>query len=183
MTLRIPPFLHDVFGESQTPAEILTIALFGLGLATTLFLAFPEMTQGVSLWRGVVAYLLVLDIGAGCVANFTRSTSNYYAARPQKRLLFIAIHFHPLVVAGLLAIELWPAIMVWAYTIVGALAVNALQGSRFQLFTAGALLTAGISIAVLGATVPHYFLVIILLFMVKLLFSFAVDHYHQTEAG
>ncbi len=181
MTVRIPPFLHDVFGESQTIGELLAVVLFGVGLATLLFVAFPEMTLRLSLWRSVLAYMLVLDIFAGCAANFTRSTSNHYAARSKGRLVFIAVHIHLLLVAWLLEIAYWHAVVVWGYTIAGALVVNALKGNRFQLFVAGMLLTAGIAIAVLGMDVPKYFLVISLLFMVKVLFSFAVDHYGQAQ--
>ena len=181
MIIRIPPFLQDVFGESQTIGELLVIVFFGVGLATSLFFAFPEMTQDIPLWRNLVAYVLVVDIFAGCVANFTRSTSNHYAARHKERLVFIAIHLHLLLVAWLLGIGFWHAVVVWGYTIAGALVVNALKGSRFQVFIAGTLLAAGIAIAVLGADVPKYFLVISLLFMVKVLFSFSVDHYGQVQ--
>ena len=181
MTIRIPPFLHDILGESQTIGELLTIAILSLGITTTLFVAFPAMTQDLPIWRSTLAYLLVLDIVAGCVANFTPSTSNHYAARSKERWIFIAIHVHLLLIAGLLKTGFWHAGIIWGYTIIGAMAVNALHGNRFQLFAAGSLLTAGIAIAVLSVAVPNYFLVISLLFMVKVLFSFAVDHYHQTD--
>ena len=181
MPIRIPSFLHDILGESQTLGEMITIVFLSVSLATTLFVAFPEMTQDISLWRRITAYLLILDIVAGCIANFTRSTSNHYAARSRERWIFIAIHVHLLLIAGLLGMGLGHALIVWSYTTIAALVVNALHGSRFQLFTAGSLLVAGIAIAVLGVAVPNYFLVISLLFMVKVLFSFAVDHYHQID--
>lgn len=181
MLIRIPAFLHDILGESQTLGEILTIAILSVGLTTTLWVAFPEMTQNIPLWRSMIAYLLILDIVAGSVANFTRSTNNHYAARPRERWVFIAVHFHLLLIAGLLGTGFWHAVIVWGYTIAGALVVNALMGSRFQLFIAGSLLIVGIALAVLGIEVPNYFLVISLLFMVKVLFSFSVDHYPQTD--
>lgn len=129
MNIHIPLFLRDVFGESQTLGELLAILLFGVGLATSLFFAFPEMTRGLPLWRSAIAYLLIVDIFAGCIANFTRSTNNHYAARSRERLGFIAIHVHILVVAWLLGIGLWHAIIVWGYAIGGAFVVNALKGS------------------------------------------------------
>jgi len=177
MTIRIPPFLHDVLGESQTVGEVLAIAVFGVGLATLLFLGFPELTQDLPLWRSAIAYLLVVDIVAGCVANFTYSTSKHYADSNKKRLVFIAIHVHILIVAWLLGVDFLPAVIVWGYTISGALVVNALKGNQLQLFVAGVLLATGISVAVLWLEAPKYFLVISLLFMMKLMFSFAVDHY------
>jgi hypothetical protein len=181
MTIRMPSYLHDVFGESQTIGELLTILFFGTGLATFLFFAFPKMTYGLPLWRSIIAYLLVLDIFAGCAANFTRSTNNYYAVRSKQRLVFIAVHVHILIVAWLLEMELYNAIIVWGYTIAGALVVNACKGNQFQKFVAGVLLVLGIATTVLGTETPGYFLVISLLFMVKVMFAFAVDHYD--EAG
>ena len=181
MTIRIPPFLHDVLGESQTVGEVISIVVFGVGLATLLFFGFPEMTQGLPLWRSAIAYVLVIDIFAGCVANFTYSTSNHYAARNKERLVFIAVHVHILIVAWLLGTDFLPAVIIWGYTIAGALVVNALKGSRFQLFVAGVLLATGIFVAVLVIEIPKYFLAISLLFMMKVMFSFAVDHYGKAR--
>lgn len=182
MTIRIPSYLHDVFGETQTIGEILATVFFGVSLTTLLFFVFPEMNHNLPLWRSTIAYLLIVDIFAGCIANFTRSTNNYYAVRDKQRLVFIAIHVHILIVAWLLETGLEDSAIVWGYTIIGALVVNALRGSQFQKFVAGVLLALGISIIVLGTEVPKYFLIISLLFMVKVLFSFAVDHYGQTQA-
>jgi len=179
MTIRIPSYLHDAFGESQTIGELLAIVLFGVGGAAWLFFAFPEMTQDRSSWRIAIAFLLVADVFAGCIANFTRSTNNYYAARSKQRLVFIAIHVHVLIVAWLLGMGFWSAFVVWGYTIVGAFVVNALKTSQFQVFVAGVLLALGMASIVLGMELPPYFLVISLLFMVKVQFAFAVDHYAQ----
>jgi hypothetical protein len=180
MTIRMPSYLHEVFGESQTIAELLAIMLFGVGSATLLFVKFPEMTLNFPLWKSILAYLLVVDIFAGCVANFTRSTNNYYAVRDKERLVFIAIHVHILVVAWLLGIGLWNAVIVWGYTIASAFVVNACKETQFQKLVAGVLLALGIIIIVLGTQVPQYFLVISLLFMLKVAFAFAVDHYGHT---
>lgn len=177
MTIRMPSYLHDVFGESQTIGELLGITLFGVGFPAVLFFTFPQMTHNLPLWRSAIAYLLMADIFAGCIANFTRSTNNYYAARDKQRLVFIAVHVHILIVAGLLGIAFGNSVIVWGYTIAGALTVNALKGNPFQKFVAGVLLALGITIVVLGVDAPKYFLVISLLFMVKVLFAFAVDHY------
>lgn len=181
MTIRMPSYLHDVFGKSQSIGEILAIAIFGIGFSTLLFIVFPEMTHNLPLWRSAIAYLLIADIFSGCIANFTRSTNNYYAARDKQRLVFIAIHVHILIVAWLLEIGLWNSVIIWGYTIAGAFVVNALKGNQFQIFVAGVLLALGISIIVLGVETPKYFLVISLLFMLKVLFAFAVDHYGSQE--
>jgi hypothetical protein len=86
-------------------------------------------------------------------------------------------------VAWLLRADFWHAVIIWGYTIGSAFVVNALKASQLQVFAGGVLLSAGIAVAVLAAEVPKYFLVISLLFMIKLLFSFAVDHYGQVQAS
>ena len=182
MKIPIPRSLHEVFGEEQTIAEIVLTLVFGFGLAGVLFILFPEMWAGLPLWRSILVFLLVADIFSGAVANFTRGTNRYYAARDKLRLVFIAIHIHLPVVAWLLGLDLtWPLVL-WGYTIAGAFIVNACARDSNRLsdrqpFIGGIILAAGIALAVLGAETPTYFLLIALLFMLKVIYSFAVDHY------
>ncbi|MBU5445487.1 hypothetical protein [Paenibacillus sp. MSJ-34] len=183
--LRIPAFLHDVFGEKQSIGSILAILLFGGILTTALYWSFPELTNQLPVWRSALALLLIFDIFAGCIANFTASTSNFYAARKTNRIVFITIHFHLVLVALLLRTDIGYSLGVWAYTIIGAFIVNALIGKHSQLFVAGLLLSIGLgSIPMLPGITP-YMLIVCILFMLKVLFSFAVDHYgiakHNTD--
>jgi hypothetical protein len=181
--IRIPSFLHDVFGEKQSVASIASILLFGGLLTVALYAIFPELADDVPVWRTAVALLLIFDICSGCIANFTTSTSNFYAARSTNRIVFIAIHFHIVLVALLLQASIWYSAAVWAYTIAGAFIVNALIGKRQQLFVAGLLLSAGLSWIQMIPGVPPYMLIACTLFMLKVLFSFAVDHYGKAFAG
>ncbi|WP_152395989.1 hypothetical protein [Paenibacillus guangzhouensis] len=175
--IRIPSFLHDVFGEQQSIGSIVSILLFGGLLTTALYVIFPDLTDDLPLWRSALALLLIFDIFAGCVANFTASTSNFYASRRTNRIVFIAIHFHIVIVALLLNTNIWHAIGVWAYTIAGAFIVNALIGKASQRFVAGILLSMGLGGIPLLPSMQPYMLTISLLFLLKVLYSFAVDHY------
>ncbi|HEV7305965.1 hypothetical protein [Ensifer sp.] len=176
-TVSIHPHLHDVFGKAQPPIYLLAIVLFGLTVAVAFALSVWPVLAAVSFWRAALAVLLVLDIAAGCVANFTPSTNDFYAARPRNRSVFIAIHVHVVAVAWLLGSGLGPAIVVWAYTISAATAVNLLAGRAAQTFVAGVLLSLGLAFLPLipGLTPPMA--AVAGLFMLKVLFSFAVDHY------
>lgn len=179
--IRIPSFLHEVFGEKQSIGSILTVLLLGGLLTVALYFRFPEMTADLPIWRSALALLLIFDIFAGCVANFTVGTSNFYAARKTNRIVFIAIHFHIVLVALLLHTDIWYSIGVWAYTIAGALIVNALFGKHSQRFIAGLFLAVGIGWIPMLPDIQPYMLIICLLFMLKVLFSFAVDHYGETS--
>jgi len=95
----------------------------------------------------------------------------------QNRIVFISIHFHIVLVALLLDTDTWCSIGVWAYTIAGALIVNALHGQRSQLLITGLLLSIGLGGIQLLPDIQPYMLTICILFILKVLFSFAVDQH------
>ncbi|EPP5730231.1 hypothetical protein ACUT7I_003641, partial [Vibrio cholerae] len=100
--------------------------------------------------------------------------------RPKGRLLFIAIHIHILAIAWLLSAPLDYALLIWAYTIISALVVNALKGSHFQLFISASLMCSGLLVLMLFP-LSTWFLIVSTFFMIKVMFSFAVDHYGYRE--
>lgn len=175
--LNIPAFLHEVFGERQTIAAICVILLFGGSMTAALRLLYPELTDGLPVWRSALALALIFDVCAGCAANFTASTSNFYAQRRTHRIVFIAVHLHIVLIALLLGVDLTAAVAVWAYTVCGAAAVNALIGQPRQRFIAGLLLAIGVGGVTLLPSMQPYMVTASLLFMLKVLYGFAVDHY------
>lgn len=91
--------------------------------------------------------------------------------------MFIAIHVHILLVAVLLDTDMAYAVGIWAYTIAGAVTVNALIGKSSQPFIGGLLLSIGIGVTFLLSNIQPYMLMAGTLFMLKVLYSFAIDHY------
>lgn len=172
--VRIPTHLQDVFGEASSPLEIAATLVFGLGAAVLLVGGLN--TVGLAWWRTALVWVLVADIAAGCVANFTPSTNAFYAARPLNRWVFIALHVHVVVVAWALDVAVGAALAVWAYTILGAVLVNLLRGRRAHVFVAGLLLAVGLGWTPLTPGVPPALVVVFELFLLKVLFAFAVDH-------
>lgn len=169
--------LQDVFGEAQRPAQLIAILFFGFAVPAILAAVAPAPIASVAPWRGGLALLLVLDIAAGCVANFTRGTNDFYAARPRNRWIFIAIHVHIVAVAALLGTDLIAAIAVWGFTIAGAVFVNLLAGKASQAFAGGLLLAIGLTGIALWPGLSPLMTAVSMLFMLKVIFSFAVDHY------
>lgn len=175
-TFEIPAFLHDVLGESQRPGDLVAVVGFGLGATLAAIALAPETFAAVPLWQAALAILLIADIAAGCVANLTSGTNDFYAARARNRLIFIAIHVHILAVALLLNLDLTAAAAIWAHTILGSLIINALPRGATQRVWAGTLFGMGaFGIALLGSMEP-ILAAIGLLFMVKVMVNFAVDH-------
>jgi hypothetical protein len=171
--------LHDVFGEAQRPGQLIAILGFGIAVPAILVVTSPELIGSVAPWRVVLALLLVLDIAAGCVANFTRGTSDFYAGRPRNRWLFIAVHVHVIAVAALLNLDLSASIIIWGYTIAGATLVNLLAGKPSQTFAGGLLLAIGFTGTALWPGLSPFMSVVCALFILKVIFSFAVDHYRH----
>ena len=176
-SLRIPSYLHEVLGERQSVASVLTITGFAALMTAALLLRYPALHEDVAVWRSVLALLLIYDICAGCIANFTASTNRYYAERPRLRLIFIAVHVHLVLVALLLGTSLSAALWAWGYTVVCAFVVNAAARGGRQVLTGGLLLAAGLGwMPMIYAAEPHM-LIVSLLFMLKVVYSFGVDHY------
>lgn len=182
----VPQILHDVLGERTRRGDVALILLGG-AIVAGLFVYQVEQV-GLPWWRYLVAIALVADIAAGAVANLTQGTNDYYAERPGHRWAFIAIHVHVLVLAWALQMPLAQAAALWAYTISAAIIVNLQFGSASQLPLAGLLVTVGAAGVLLWQpSGPAALSLVYLLFLFKVVFSFAVDHHtsrwHGTRKG
>ena len=178
---RVPPALHDLFGENAAPLQIAAVLLFGVLTATGLTLLLQPTLTELPWWRIALGWALTADIAAGCVANFTRSTNDYYAKRARNRWIFIALHFHVIGVAWAFDDSISASLAVWAYTIAAATVVNLLSTRPTQVFVAGLLLAVGLTWIPLYPGVAAPVLAVQLLFLLKVMFSFAVDHYRSFE--
>ena len=175
--LRIPAFLHEVFGETQSRAEIaLVLGLGAVGTALIVVLD-PWSFDLLPWWRVTLALLLAFDIFAGAVANLTRGTNDHYSAHPRMRWVFIAVHLHLVAFAWLIGEGMFEAIAVWLYTVVAASVVNLLAGRPLQRVVAGALFAFGaVMVLLLGPSMLPALQVLSLLFMFKVIYAFGVDH-------
>lgn len=170
---KTPEFLFEVFGEKQSILEVVCTVLFAL-LGSWIIYSIADIE--LSNWKSVVAYILIADVLAGCIANFSFGTNEFYAKRPKNRLIFIAIHIHILLIAWLLAEPMNIAFIIWGFTIVSAFIVNALSGKSIQSFIAANFMCYGIFLLIF-LSLPAWFLMISMFFMIKVLFSFSVDHF------
>ncbi|MBL8967931.1 MAG: hypothetical protein JNG85_13065 [Spirochaetaceae bacterium] len=176
-TIKIPSALHEVLGERQSVKELLLLLAGTVaGVAALGFFAWPFLGT-LPAWRGWLVGLLGADIVAGSLANFSRGTNDHYAARPMQRLVFIAIHVHLPLLALLAGQDPLGPLLVWAWTIGGALLVNARMGKADQVPLAGTLLAVGILLAVLVPGMEPWLRAISALFLLKVLYAFAVNHY------
>ena len=170
---KIPEFLFEVFGEKQSLLEVVcTLSFAFIGSWIVYLVAGLELDN----WKSILAFLFIVDVLAGCIANFSYGTNEYYSQRPKNRLIFIAIHVHILVIAWLLSEPLESAMIVWGYTIMSALVVNALKGRQVQCFIAANLMCYGL-LLLIYLPLSNWFLMVSVFFLIKVLFSFSVDHF------
>ena len=170
---KVPKFLIEVFGERQTLLEVACTLIFAV-LGS--WIIFSGVNIEVASWKMILAFLLIADVLAGCIANFTFGTNEYYSSRPGSRLTFIAIHVHLLLIAWLLSQPIETALIVWGYTIASAFLVNALKGKVIQRFIAANLMCYGIMLLVY-LKLPAWFFIVSVFFMIKVMYSFSVDHF------
>lgn len=171
----VPVSLKEVFGEQQTSIEVVVTLASSL-LASFIIYAYLYPASSSRVMAIILGFVLVWDVLAGCIANFTYGTNQYYAARDTSRWVFIAIHFHIIAIAWLLDGPLLSSVWVWGYTIASAIAVNVLKGHRLQLFVAANFVCMGLMFIFLLA-MPAWFSLVSMFFLLKVVLSFAVDHY------
>lgn len=182
--VRIPGALREAFGERQSRAALALIVGGGLALAAAVCIIAAGELAEVAWWRTAIAVVLLVDLGCGCVANFTRGSDRYYAERPRLRWTFIAVHWHLPVIALALGSGIAFAFAVWAATIAGTVLVNLLHGSALQPPVAG-LLLAGCLVGVVAAAslqpVPVFVAMASALFALKVLYAFGVTHFRRAD--
>ena len=178
----MPASLKEVLGSRQSVGALLCIGLITTLAAVLWWPVIVGELESHSLWRVLLAGLLMLDIAAGAVANFTPGTSAFYARRPGWLWGFIAIHVHLPVVGWLLGWPLAPLAAVWLYTIAAACLVNLCFNRPWQPVLAGTLLCGGV-LMTSALSLPPGALAVSLLFMLKVLYAFAVNHYPERSGG
>ncbi|GIQ69125.1 hypothetical protein DUZ99_10300 [Xylanibacillus composti] len=175
--VRVPKAFHELFGLRIPLLELVLILLFCAGMSAVLLgWTYPEW-RVLAGWKIVLLVALTIDITGGVIANFACSTNDYYRSRARTRLLFIAVHIQPILLALLFGEGYWASILVWGYTGGAALLVNALFGFPSQRMIAAILAISGIVLLLFSAGhIPSVLLALWSLFMFKVIFSFAVDH-------
>jgi hypothetical protein len=181
-TVRVPRPLQDLFGEEITRLELWLTLLFGVAVSAFLLLTTYDEWGAIPLWRQIVLAVLAFDIAGGVVGNFSYSTNRYYRERSRARFTFILYHVQPIVLAFLLGSSYLVAILVTVYTIAAGFATNALIDHPAQRIIGASLMLAGVIVLLLTfQSVPVILMALFALYMFKVVFGFAVDHYAQPE--
>ena len=181
-SVRIPRFFHEVFGKESTILELTLTLVFAI--LSTILLSIKTFSewQSFGIIQIVVILIMAFDISGGIIANFTFSTNNQYKESKKARLIFIAGHVQPLILAFVLGEYYLPCALTWGYTTISAFIVNGFAKHPTQRTIGATLMAFGILWLILFFyDLPKFLLVILIFNLVKVSFSFAVDHYAQRE--
>lgn len=177
--IKIPKFFHEILGEEQKKIELILIMIFAILSSVFLVLFYYDSLAELPFLNQMVLILLTLDITGGVVANLSYGTDHYYSTRKQARYVFIAIHIQPILIFIFAQLPLWIGLVLWAYTILCALILERYKNNQSQKVLAGFTFFTGLLIVFgLQNILTTFVLVIMLLYLFKVLYSFSVNHHH-----
>lgn len=168
-----------LYGNSPTTKDLVVIHLAAVLAASLLALIYVQAFLPLSFWALVVLVVLALDEVGGIVANATRSTSNWY--RHQPALLSYVFHIvhaaQPLLMVlamGLTWTMFW---FLYLYQLIAGVILVRLRGHSVQKPLAASLLSIGIVVYAGFSTVQPVLLILGLMYLIKLVYMFPVNHY------
>lgn len=175
--IKVPKFFHELFGKEQYAFEVTLVTLFTIVSTGVVGYLTRNDWSEYNVFQIIVLLVLFVDIAGGVIANLTMGTDQHYHDHSKGRLIFIAIHIQPIILALVLSSNLLFAIGLWAYTMISVLIVNKLHGHVYQRSIAGTFLTTGlIGLYLLGSGLSQVVFIIYLMYLIKVIYSFAVHH-------
>ena len=171
--------LRLLYGDSPTARDLVLIHLTAVSAAGLLLLLYAQSAAPFSLAAAGVIVVLALDEAGGVVANATRSTSGWYRRQPAwVSIVFLAVHaLQPALMALVLGLP-WPVFaLLYGYQLAAGCVLIRLREHDVQRPLAAALLGIGVVLFVGLSTVPPVLMILGLLYLVKLVVMFPVDHH------
>lgn len=166
--------VREFLGENPTKKDLLIIwGMAILSIGTIGFKNWNELS-GLPIWKTVLFLLILVDIFAGAIGNFTLSTQLWYKNKPKKRVVF---YFEHLVHIGLLTLavgHLWFSFGLLLYTIGAGLLVNYTKSLKQQEINASAVICIGLLIFYVALPVPQILIWLPAVLLIKLVMGFSV---------
>ncbi len=173
-----------MLGEYTSLVDLLLIGVFTIASTVIVSLLSIDDFSILSLWQLLFILLMMIDIYGGVVANFSYGTNKQYSHSNKSRLVFIGIHVQPILLALVIGDYLVISLIVWAMTIGGALIVNQMRLHPSQRVIGGLVMMILLMVLLQFVNVlPLYLLTLYGAYIIKVAFSFAVDHFAVREVS
>lgn len=174
---KVPKFFHDVLGEEIAKLDMILIITFSFLATILLFVFNTTLFNQLSLITSVIVLLLIFDIFAGVLSNFSDSTNAFYRKRSINRWIFIAIHIQPIIFAWLLDESMRYAFLVWGLTIISACIVNFMLYHPNQRMVGAFLMAMTLFFTMqFGGDETLFIRTVFIFYVIKVVYSFAVNH-------
>ncbi|HTF82134.1 MAG TPA: hypothetical protein VL947_10425 [Cytophagales bacterium] len=172
--VNIPKFLQELHGTRTSILELILTYAAGLLSAISACLILQNLQLSLAMWKEILLILVVADIGAGIVSNFTKGTNDYYSQRPKERWKFIAMHLlHPTLFFWIFQETPLAFISIALSILVATALVNSVH-NRTQQSIAAFFIILGISLVPLLQLYNPMTTWFLSVFMIKLLLAFGI---------
>ncbi|MBB6461987.1 hypothetical protein [Flammeovirga kamogawensis] len=177
-------FSKEFLGDTpikKDQIKIWGVTLFSIGCIV--YSNFTELTE-LPIWKAILFIVMLLDIFAGAVANFTKSTQTHYKENTKKRIIFLFSH---LLHIGFLVLAIGHAYYCFAllaYTITGGLIVNFTTSIKQQEINAATIFCVGILLFYVLFPAPHLLIWLPAILLIKLVIGFSIrreDNYSASN--
>lgn len=167
-------FLSEFLGDAPTKKDqlvIFTTTFLLLGIIG--YQNYLELSN-LPLWKGGLFLLMALDIIAGAIANFTKSTQAHYKNDTQKRVTFLLMHFMHIGLL-ILAVGHWKYCLgLLGFTLMAAFIVNFTSELKQQEINAAALVCLGCVLFYVVFVPPAILSWLPAILLIKLVLGFAI---------
>jgi len=182
-TINIPKFLHEVHGEKARITDVMAAHAFAI--TVTVFTLYWSTGTELSTFKMILLGILAYDLSGGVLANFSKGTSDHYAASARARRNFLLLHvLQPTMMVYIFQGNDLMLVGLGLYIVLGSSLVNAQQTAIQQLRLGALISLSGITLLFIPAlplsTIQQLLLVF---FMLKLPLAFAVQWYKLGSAG
>ncbi|WP_066858145.1 hypothetical protein [Halodesulfovibrio spirochaetisodalis] len=167
-------FSREFLGETPTRRDKITIfSITFLLVGVVGYKSSPELAM-LPMWKVILFLVTILDIFAGAIANFTKSSQIYYKNKPAKRIAFYFEHIIHIAFLVLTVGHMWYCVGLLAYTIAAGLFVNYTDSLKQQEINAAAVVCIGLVLFYVVVPVPQILVWLPSVFLVKLIFGFSI---------
>ena len=174
--IKIPRFLHFLFGEKQSLKHLITGLVFSVLLTLfTMIIGYDDL-KALNIFNVIVLIIFMIDIYGGIAFNLTKETKSYYKIHPTLKKLYVIFHPHALLIFILAGLPFLYGLYFYAFLVASFVLIKLFKNSRLQELSS-------IIFIILGAVIlfevfmnlPIYLIVMAFGLSVKLLYAFLVD--------
>lgn len=178
--INIPKSLQELHGKRTSLFSL--ILVYACSLLITLIVTCYALPTGFPIWKTILFVIVLLDIAGGVIANFTNATNQYYRDKSNLRIPFISLHvIHPILLMILYPAESTLFIFMGVYAIISCIILNMIRVRETQRLIAVFLVTVGVTIVFAIPCDINFLRLLPILFFLKLILGFSVNHFTTND--